>query len=291
MLDPVATWPVATAAAGVVGPDGAVVTTGPLDHRFAWASVTKLLTALAVLVAVEEGTVALDEPAGPPGATVRHLLAHAAGYAFDTADAPSPPGTRRTYSNTGYEVVADHLAGRAGLPFATYLGEAVLAPLGMTGTTLDGPSAPAAGAAGPLADLLRLAAELRRPTLVAPESLADATTVQFPGLAGLLPGYGRQDPNDWGLGPELKDAKSPHWTGSRNSPRTFGHFGRAGGFLWVDPDADVALAVLTDRDFGPWAVEAWPALADGVLSRTTEGRATPGTAPSRRPGARPPGGP
>ena len=65
---------------------------------------------------------------------------------------------------------------------------------------------------------------------------------------------------------ELRDSKSPHWTGARNSPRTFGHFGRSGTFLWVDPDAGVALACLTDRDFGDWAVEAWPALSDAVLA-------------------------
>jgi CubicO group peptidase (beta-lactamase class C family) len=82
----------------------------------------------------------------------------------------------------------------------------------------------------------------------------------------VLPGYGRHDPNDWGLGFELRDHKHPHWTGSRNSPRTFGHFGRTGTFLWVDPDAGLALAVLTDRDFGDWAIDAWPVLADAVLA-------------------------
>jgi CubicO group peptidase (beta-lactamase class C family) len=90
--------------------------------------------------------------------------------------------------------------------------------------------------------------------------------VQFPGLVGVLPDIGRMDPNDWGLGVELRDAKHPHWTGERNSPRTFGHFGGSGTFLWVDPEADTALACLTDLDFGPWALEAWPRLSDAVLS-------------------------
>ena len=62
----------------------------------------------------------------------------------------------------------------------------------------------------------------------------------FPGLAGVLPGFGRFEPNDWGLGFELRDDKRPHWTGTGNSPRTFGHFGAAGTFLWVDPDAGLA---------------------------------------------------
>ena len=101
---------------------------------------------------------------------------------------------------------------------------------------------------------------------MASASVSAATSVQFPGLVGVLPGFGRQDPNDWGLGFELRDAKAPHWTGSRNSERTFGHFGASGTFLWVDPDAELALACLTDLDFDEWAAEAWPRLADAVLS-------------------------
>ena len=90
--------------------------------------------------------------------------------------------------------------------------------------------------------------------------------MQFPGLTGVLPGFGRMEPNDWGLGFELRDGKHPHWTGSRNSPATFGHFGRSGTFLWVDPERRVALGVLTDEPFGDWAVAAWPALSDAVLA-------------------------
>ncbi len=52
----------------------------------------------------------------------------------------------------------------------------------------------------------------------------------------MLPGFGVQRPNDWGLGFEIRDAKSPHWTGSANSGRTYGHFGQSGTFIWVDPD-------------------------------------------------------
>src|SRR5206468_3839154 len=85
--------------------------------------------------------------------------------------------------------------------------------------------------------------ELQRPRLVALETLAEATEVQFPGLVGVLPDIGRMDPNDWGLGFELRDAKQPHWTGSRNSPRTFGHFGGSGTFFWVDPEPGVALGL------------------------------------------------
>ena len=101
---------------------------------------------------------------------------------------------------------------------------------------------------------------------MASETLAEASEVQFPDLAGVLPGFGRMVPNDWGLGLELRDAKEPHWTGTRNSPRTFGHFGRTGTFLWVDPDAGLALACLTDLTFGEWARETWPRVSDAVLA-------------------------
>ena len=229
-----------------------------------WASVTKLVTALAVLLAVEEEVVALDEPAGPPGSTVRHLLAHASGLAFDEDRVFDQPGGQRIYSNRGFEVVATLVGDRAGMAFGDYLTEGVLSPLGMAATRLDG--SPATGMVGPLDDLVRLARELLEPTLVSPVTLRKATAVVFPGLGGVLPGFGRQHPLDWGLGFELRDAKSPHWTGRGNSPATFGHFGRSGSFLWVDPAAGLACAVLSGRDFGPWAKEAWPPLSDAVLA-------------------------
>lgn len=229
-----------------------------------WASVTKICTALAVLVAVEEEAVGLDEPAGPPGSTVRHLLAHASGLAYDSEQVLAPPGRRRIYSNAGFEVLGRLVADRAGMGFAAYLSEAVLRPLGMAGARLEG--TPAAGVTGTLDDLVRLAGELMAPTVVSRATLDLATTVAFPALAGRLPGYDTQDPLDWGLGVEIRGAKSPHWTGRRNSPATFGHFGRSGSFLWVDPAAGLACAVLSGRDFGSWSKETWPAFSDAVLA-------------------------
>jgi len=262
-LDQVPSWPV-TAAAGVAAAK-VMETAGPADRPFAWASVTKLLVALAALDAVQRGLLDLDEPAGPPGSTIRHLLAHASGLAFDSDAILSPPGRRRIYSNRGIEIAADIIAGRSGQPIERLLAEEICLPLGMTGTRLAG--SPAWGAVGPLKDLMNLAVELASPSLIGEDLLADATRTAFPGLPGVLPGFGRQAPNDWGLGFEIRDGKDPHWTGSLNSPRTFGHFGQSGSFLWVDPDAGVACASLADRDFGDWARRAWPALSDAVLSR------------------------
>ncbi len=225
---------------------------------------TKVLTSLAVWIGVEEGTVGWDNPAGPPGATLAHLLAHASGLSPDSDAILTVPGRRRIYSNRGIELAAAHLAEQSGIPFDTYLSEAVLQPLGLDGTLLTG--SPAWGASGPLTDLLKLGHELLEPTLISPTTLAHATSVAFAGLAGVLPGFGSYDPNDWGLGVEVRDNKHPHWTGQRNSPQTFGHFGRSGSFLWVDPVRRLSLASLADQPFGPWATSAWPALSDAVLA-------------------------
>jgi CubicO group peptidase (beta-lactamase class C family) len=256
-------WPVEHAAAGVVR--GAETWShGETDRRFEWASVTKLFTAMAVLVAAEEGVLDLDEPAGPEGSTVRHLLAHASGLPFDGPRPISQPGKRRIYSNTGFDQLGAFLGEKAEMLFDAYLSEAVLEPLGLRGTGLEGP--PSSGLTGPLDDLLAFGRELMAPTLVARETLDEATTVVFPGLAGILPDFGRYEPLDWGLGFEIRNGKEPHWTGTRNSARTFGHFGGAGSFIWVDPEAGAACASLADRQFGAWAKEAWPPLSDAVLA-------------------------
>jgi CubicO group peptidase (beta-lactamase class C family) len=253
----------ATHAAACVLREGEVIgTRGPQDVSLRWASVTKIVVTVAALVALEEGIVDLDEPAGPAGSTVRHLLAHTSGLPFEGDEPIAKPGQRRIYSNTGFEVLAEHVAAAGEMPFAEYLRASVLGPLEMK-AELRG--SVASQLYGTLDDLVRFARELQAPTLVAPETFTEATSVQFPGLSGVLPGFGRWDPNDWGLGFELRDAKAPHWTGSRNSPRTFGHFGGSGTFLWVDPDAGLACALLTDREFDDWALEAWPRLSDAVL--------------------------
>jgi CubicO group peptidase (beta-lactamase class C family) len=258
-------WPAENVAVAVLSPAGVVARRGDARREFRWASVTKPVTALACLVAAEEGTLDLDEPAGPPGSTVRHLLAHASGLPFEAGSPIAKPGQRRIYSNAGFDELGRVLEDRAEMPFGEYLAQAVLEPLDMRGVELRG--RPGAGLHGTLDDLVALAGELLAPTIIAPETLAEATSVQFPGLAGVIPDLGRFDPNDWGLGFELKDGKEPHLSGAHSSPRTFGHWGGSGAFLWVDPDEDLAIGCLTDLDFGDWAKEAWPPLCDAVFGR------------------------
>jgi CubicO group peptidase (beta-lactamase class C family) len=265
-LDVIADWPVPTVAAAVVGPSGALAEHGNTRQRFALASVTKQLVARAAQIAIEEGVVELDTEAGPPGSTVRHLLAHAAGYSMHSPELMGKPGQRRIYSNYGFQVLAETIEQASGIEFGHYLAEAVFEPLVMADSVLEGGAEAAGfGATSTVADLTAFAGDLLRPKTVSPQMHGEAIDVQFPGLTGVLPGFGVQRPNDWGLGFEIRDAKSPHWTGSSNSARTYGHFGQSGTFLWVDPDADLALVVLTDRNFGDWAYPRWPALSDEVL--------------------------
>ena len=269
MLGQAASWVAPHVGVAVVGRETGAGPTeldrfGEVDAVVPIASVTKVLVAFAVMVAVEEEAVELDEPAGPPGATVRHLLAHTAGYGFESgARVLAAPGTRRIYSTQGFEVLAAHLEARTGIPMAAYLREAVLDPLGMSRTELAGSAG--SGVLSCVADLAAFATELIAPTVIAGQSLAEMTRVQFPGLAGVLPGHGRYDPLDWGLGVERNFGRPGHWAGTRVSPESFGHFGAYGTFVWVDPTRSLACACVTGRDFGPWARHAWPALCDDVV--------------------------
>jgi CubicO group peptidase (beta-lactamase class C family) len=264
-LAAVDTWRADHASAAVVGAEGVLATHGDLSHRYRWASVTKLATAWAVLSARDRGLLELDEPAGPPASTVRHLLSHASGLPFNGEVVLAAPGKRRIYSNTGFDLLGALVEARAGAPFAAALESWVLGPLGMGGTVLL--ERPSQGLHGPLTDLIALTRELLRPSLLASETAAEALAVAFPGLVGVVPGVGRFDPCDWGLGPELHDGKRPHWMADANSLAAFGHTGGSGTFVWVDPAAGLALAVATDRPFGPWALEAWPRLSSAVLVR------------------------
>ena len=212
VLEAVEGWGAQTAAVAVIAPDGLVAWHGPLDRALPWASVTKLVTACTVLAGVRRGVLALDDEAGPPGSTVRHLLAHAGGYGFD-GGVLAAPGRTRIYSNAGFDMLGAALEDAAGRPFTELLAAWVLEPLEMTGTRLEG--RPSEGLVGPAADLAAFALELLAPRMLPAGLVADAATVAFPGLRGVLPGFGLQDPCDWGLGFEIRGRKSPHWTGRR----------------------------------------------------------------------------
>jgi CubicO group peptidase (beta-lactamase class C family) len=166
------------------------------------------------------------------------------------------------------------------MPFPDYVRAAVCEPLGLT---LDPSGHAGSGMRACLADVLAFGRELLEPRLVAPETHDEMVAVQFPGLDGVLPDFGRFNPLDWGLGVELKGTKQGHWSGSLTSPRMFGHFGGSGTFLWVDPVQGLACAALTTRRFGDWAKVAWPLLSDAVIQEYGAARTTGCSLSPRRP--------
>ena len=269
-LHRVASWPVDHVAAAIVTADD-IDLVGDPDRTFRLASISKCLTAWATMVAVEEGIVSLDGPLSradvPDGTTLRHLLSHASGLPFDGDRPLARPGQRRIYSNTGIERGAAIVAEAADMPFAQYLLEAVLEPLGMAASELRGSAAHSVW--GTVSDTAAFVGELLAPRLLAPETVAEVTSIQYPELAGIVPGVGTFNPCPWGLGVEIRGTKSPHWTGRANSSATFGHFGGAGTMMWVDPNAGVGAVALTDRPFDEWAdtaLQRWPEFSDAVLA-------------------------
>ncbi len=156
--------------------DGDEVTTGgrlgaDLNTPFVIGSVSKSFTALAVLVAVENGEMSLDAPVtdylpdfelaasvGSEPIRIRHLLNHTSGLSatgcnLDTefpvetlrerveqlldVTPATEPGTVFSYCNAGYAVLAHALEERSNTPFADVLQSTVLTPLGMTRTYTD----------------------------------------------------------------------------------------------------------------------------------------------------------
>lgn len=260
----VAGWPPKNVSIAVVTSSG-TVTHGDIDRDYRIASVSKLLTAYATLVAVEEGITSLDAAFGQESCTLRHLLAHAGGYPFEGTQPVNAPGRKRIYSNTGYDMIASHIETCSSLPFARYLRESVCEPLGMVNTVLAGSAAKDVHSTA--RDLAAFVTEMRAPTLLARDTWMDATAPHFAELDGIVPGVGRFSPCWWGLGPELKGHKHPHWLGERNSASTFGHFGGAGTFVWVDPVADVGCVMLSDLGFDDWGLTYWPTFNDAIVSK------------------------
>ena len=261
-------FPTALVVTGAPAPDGGVLhESGDVDEIFPFASVTKPIVAWSALVAVDRGLLDLDAPAGAPapdGATIGHLLSHSSGIAADSDERLASPGTRRIYSNRGIEILGQWLQEATGTPLETWVETTVLEPLGMASVLI--PGSPAHSGEGSARDLSLFARELASPRLVSPALAERACAPVLPELDGVLPGYGRQVPNPFGLGVEVRGAKSPHWTGKGNSPQTFGHFGQSGSFMWVDPVAERQAVFVGAEPFGQIHRKTWPALGDQILA-------------------------
>ena len=254
-------WPTPNAAAAVFSREGVLGARGDRGRVSRWASVTKLVTAVATLVAAEEGVVELDEPAGPEGSTVRHLLAHASGLPFEGTRPIAPPDGAGSTRIPASRCWPRHVAARGRDAVRRVSGGRVLRPLGLP-VELRG--SPASGLHGGLDGLSPSPRALRADPRGAGDARGGDERRSFPACQAWCPA------SDAGI-PTTGASASSSATGRRrtgrvrNSPRTFGHFGGSGSFLWIDPEAGLGCACLTDRDFGDWALEAWPRLSDAVL--------------------------
>ena len=135
------------------------------DTKFNIASVTKMLTAVAIMQLVSAGKLDLHTPVAAynpdlPYAsqiTTHQLLTHTAGFdrywndayraarsdlrtvsdylkLFATTPLEFPPGTRHHYGNTGYVVLGALIEQASGQSYYDYLQQAIYQPLGMHDT-------------------------------------------------------------------------------------------------------------------------------------------------------------
>lgn len=244
-------FPVALA---IVDADGSTRAGGNTQSIYPWMSVTKLLTARIVLEAVDAGKLDLDDEVAD-GVTVEEALAHAGGLGPD-GERICAPRTRRIYSNAGYERLGEAASSVLGRPIADLLTGYMVE----LGALVDYTTSPAWGLSGDLSSLARLTRELAWPTRIDRGLDAVATRPAWPGLPGVLPGYGRHDDNLWGLGPEIKGEKRPHWMGVDQSASAFGHFGQSGSFVWIDRSIGRAACFLGAEPFGETHRRLWPGL-------------------------------
>ncbi|HSH81194.1 MAG TPA: serine hydrolase domain-containing protein [Herpetosiphonaceae bacterium] len=222
-------------------------------------------------------------------------LAHAC---VETAPA-ALPGARLEYSNVGYGILAVLVERITGQRFGEALHDLVLDPLGIEGyLDAEPPRAPVGltgtrgthlgtdleayngtrwRAAGlPWAGLITTAEgalALVNAFAGVPDNFLDSSTRTEAtrnqagdlgcDLFGLIPWRTCH----WGLGPELRDAKQPHWAPSTASPGSFGHAGQSGCVAWYDPAKDVAWTILGTRtaDSG-WLLRRCPAIGAAILA-------------------------
>ncbi len=246
------------------------------------ASLTKVVgLTTACMLLVDEGKLALDAPVqryvpefrgdGKEAVTIRHLLTHSSGL----------PAWRPLYlySDLGAMVLMEVVERITGEPLDRFLERRVFRPLGIPATRYLPPAswreriAPTendtsfrhrmlrgevhdenAGRLGGVSghaglfsnalDLSRFAAMLLNGgswdtvQLIRSETVADFTRRQ-----GVVPGSSRA--LGWDTPPDPPDSTSS--AGTRLSPRAFGHTGFTGTSLWMDPQQDLFIILLTNR--------------------------------------------
>jgi len=215
-----------------------------------------------------------------------------------------PPGARVVYSDLGFILLGEAIAHLAGVPLEVYLRRAVLEPMGLRTTTYnpsgngfapeqivptefcawrhrrcmgevhDENSASLGGVAGH-AGLFSTAAEVAAlgqlyldggiyngVRLLAPETVAEMVRAQV-----------GSDEDPRGLGWHQRSAGYSS-SGQGFGPRSFGHTGFTGTSLWVDPDRELVVALLTNRVYygrDPQPIMDFrPRLHDAVITSLTD---------------------
>lgn len=83
--------------------------------------------------------------------------------------------------------------------------------------------------------------------LLSPARRNDATRDYTNHLAGGFMKPLMWDQSPWGLGPELRGSKQPHWVSNTFPPDSFGHSGASGMLAWYDPQSMFSFALLGAR--------------------------------------------
>lgn len=281
---------------------------GPVEANsiFLLASITKPIFASAMLRLVEHGRMLLNEPvvsiipefSGPDKAEVRlwHLLTHTSGLdeatlsrSFERPDRAAAiresiaarltfkPGTRYSYCNISFNVMAELIARLTGEDDVTYLRTNVLEPLGMYDTdyaptdparavpVVNSPWSDADGLArwnsfatpygglwSTAADLLRFGrmllrgGELDGARILAPATVRTMTALHTAGIEewnaeGIWNAH-------YGLGIGKAGANTSGGpSGELRSPSGSGHDGASGTRLWIEPELDLVFVFLTNR--------------------------------------------
>lgn len=259
-------WPEGSSGVAFRLRDGIVETVasgGDQEVVRPWASVTKMVVAMAFGVEVDWGLQKYETGTDIPGVNLASLLSHASGFGLEEGDARIAMGEKRIYSNYAVDLAVSRVV--EDNPPATWLADRVFTPLGMNSTSLTG--RPAAGAEGSTADLMRLGLAWLRPELLSHATRDRIIRPYMPALDGIVPGFGRFSPCPWGLGPEVRGQKE-HWMGDW-SPESFGHFGQSGALLLLDAQAGIGVAATSTAPFGPWAVSLWPIWTSAVRAQLT----------------------
>ncbi len=256
-------WPGAPAVVLLSLEDGIVrriAESGDLDDVREWASVSKMAVSLAFGVESDWELHRFDQPLGPPGATLSNLLSHSSGLGLEEGDPVVPVGTKRIYSNYGFDLAVESILGENTAD--EWLQQRVFRPFGMSATKLEG--RPSSGVIGSTNDLATLAVAWLRPGAIAKATRDRIITPYAPQLDGFVPGFGRFSPCPWGLGPEIQGDKH-HWMGDW-PPASFGHFGQSGSMILLNADEQIGLVATSTEPFGRWAAKLWPSWTSSMRS-------------------------